>query len=297
MFLDLQKARFLPWLPGVAARLGARLPRATRSASRCRAELAHVRFWRDRRAQRALGQPYTRAVSRRAAASPRSASRTERLPAPRRRRGRAARSARVSVGAATPFKDGANGRLFRSGPWILKQHASARAARRAWLGGSGLEARGFATGRALAWVGRWLVMEDGGATLDALGDGATSRARDAAQRAELARALGSLLAALHRRGVYHADLKANNVLWSPGREPRLLDYGRVRFARARLAAPAREEPGAAQRRAARRGARRRCARPRSRATSPRAATATTPRGCAATSSRRACAAPTVGSGC
>src|SRR5262249_51494430 len=51
------------------------------------------------------------------------------------------------------------------------------------------------------------------------------------ERAELYRALGGLVAALHRRGVYHADLKANNVVWRPGEPPQLLDYGRVSFAR------------------------------------------------------------------
>ena len=112
----------------------------------------------------------------------------------------------------------------------MKQHARERDARAAWLGGNGLEARGISTATALAWVGRWLVMEDAGSTLDAWVSrdlaSASGEVRD-----ELAGRLGSLLATLHRRGIYHADLKANNVVWSPGREARLLDYGRVRFGR------------------------------------------------------------------
>lgn len=43
------------------------------------------------------------------------------------------------------------------------------------------------------------------------------------------RRLADLLADLHRRGIYHADLKASNVTWSPGQLPRLLDYQRVHF--------------------------------------------------------------------
>ena len=226
VFLDLQKARFLPWLPSwlrnrelgyLAYSLGEPLP----------AELAHVRFWRDRRARTHWSSRTRRCVQESGGFT---AFRFEGPSGFRRRDADEAAlcAALATLGSATLLKDAANGRLFRSGPWILKEHASARAARSAWLGGSGLEARGFATGRALAWVGRWLVMEDRGATLDAWVRSDFAHA-DAAERAELAARLGSLLAALHRRGVYHADLKANNVLWSPGREPALLDYGRVRF--------------------------------------------------------------------
>ncbi len=228
VFIDLQKARFLPWLPGwlrrwelgyLAYSLGEPLP----------PELAHVRRWRDRRAHVHWDSRTRRCVQESGGFSAFGFGGEAGF---RRREADASALAAAldSLGAATPFKDGANGRLFRSGGWILKQHPSARAARRAWLGASGLEARGFATGRALAWAGRWLVMEDGGATLDAWVKRDFAHA-DAGQRAELAARLGSLLAALHRRGVYHADLKANNVLWSPGREPALLDYGRIRFGR------------------------------------------------------------------
>ena len=52
-------------------------------------------------------------------------------------------------------------------------------------------------------------------------------ARD--EREALARALAGLLSDLHRRGIYHADLKANNIVWVPGASPGLLDYGRVQF--------------------------------------------------------------------
>jgi tRNA A-37 threonylcarbamoyl transferase component Bud32 len=72
-------------------------------------------------------------------------------------------------------------------------------------------------------------MEDGGPTVTDWVDGGDFARAGEPERAELARALGSLVARLHRRGVYHADLKANNVLWRPGAEPRLLDYGAVQF--------------------------------------------------------------------
>jgi len=225
IFLDLQKARFLPWLPPVlrsrelgylAYSLGEPLPEA----------LAHVRFWRDRRAQ-----THWRSRTRRCVRESGSFTsfRFDGQAGFRRRDTEvgALLGALGSLDGATPFKDAPNGRLFRCGDWILKQHASARDARRAWLGGNALEARGVATGIALAWVGRWLVMRDLGATLDVWVQREFANA-DSAARDELAARLGSLLARLHRRGVYHADLKANNVIWSPGREPLLLDYGRVR---------------------------------------------------------------------
>ena len=43
------------------------------------------------------------------------------------------------------------------------------------------------------------------------------------------RALVDLMADLHRRGIYHADLKACNITWTPGTPPRLLDYEKVLF--------------------------------------------------------------------
>jgi len=228
VFLDLQRARFLPWVPGFLRRwelgylaysLGEPLP----------AELARVRLWRDRRAQ-----THWRSRSRRCLAESGgfTAFELEGLKGFRRRDSDEARLTRLlaSLDRQTPFKDAAKTRLFRADARVVKLHARARDARAAWLAGNGLEARGLSTGTPLAWVGRWLVMEDAGPTLDGWVDrelaGASGAVRD-----ELAARLGSLLATLHRRGIYHADLKANNVVWSPGREARLLDYGRVRFGR------------------------------------------------------------------
>ncbi len=226
VFLDLQRTRFLPWVPAVVRRfelgylaysLGEPLPR----------ELAHVRFWRDRRAR-----THWRSRSRRCVIESGSFTAFDfGGQSGFRRRDTDERRLRQALSELDPdsaFKDTPKTRLFRSGAWVLKQHETAREARKAWLGGCGLEARGIATGRALAWVGRWLVMEDAGRALDAWVRSDLPNA-DASARDELAARLGSLLARLHRRGIYHADLKANNIVWSPGQEPRLLDYGRVRF--------------------------------------------------------------------
>lgn len=228
IFLDLQRARFLPWLPRLlrarergflAYSLGEPLP----------PELESVRFWRDRRAQRHWRSRTARCLEESGgfAAFQRAGAHGFR----RRDADPAALAARLDeLATATPFKATAGSELYRAGPWIAKRFAREADARRAWVGGNGLEVRGIATGRALAWVGPWLVMEDGGATVTDWVDGGGFAAASEAERAELARALGSLVARLHRRGVYHADLKANNVLWRPGAEPRLLDYGAVRFA-------------------------------------------------------------------
>jgi tRNA A-37 threonylcarbamoyl transferase component Bud32 len=228
VFLDLQKARFYPWLPPVFRRwelgylaysLGDPLP----------ASLSHVRFWRDRRAH-----THWRSRTRRCVQESGSFTAwTYAGHAGFRRREideDALSRALDAHESAEPLKAGHNGRLYRSGSWILKQHATIAAARDAWLGGNGLEARGFGTGRPLAWAGTWLVMHDAGPALDAWVR-SDFEAASPSVREELAACLGSLLATLHRRGVYHADLKANNILWSPGGPARLVDYGRVRFGR------------------------------------------------------------------
>ena len=226
VFLDLQKARFLPWLPPVLRRwelgylafsLGEPLPAA----------LAHVRFWRDRRAHTHWRSRTRRCVQESGSFT---AFTFEGQKGFRRREvdGAALGEALATLEVAERLKQGPNGRLYRSGAWILKELDSVSGARRAWLCGNGLQARGFSTGRPLAWVGRWLVMHDGGQTLDHWVQSEFARA-SVAVRDELAACLGSLLATLHRRGVYHADLKANNILWSPGGSARLVDYGSVHF--------------------------------------------------------------------
>jgi len=219
VFLDLQRARFLPWIPGVLRRrelgffafsLLDPLPR----------ELERVRFWRDRRAQ-------SHWRSRTARCLEESTGFTRWSGGFRRREVDLA--ALPDLAGAAPFKRTANAELFRLGPFVVKRFARAGDARRAWVGGNGLEARGIDTGRALAWSGAELVMEDGGATVSDWIDGGEFARAGERERAELARALGALVGRLHRRGVYHADLKANNVLWRPGAPARLLDYGNVRF--------------------------------------------------------------------
>jgi len=224
VLLDVQRARFLPVVPGLLRRrelgylafsLGEPLPAA----------LSSVRFWRDRRAQVHWRSRTRRCVLesleftafeggfRRRSADPDALRRV--LEHPER---------------AQPLKELPRARIFRSGSWILKEHRSVRTARAAWIGARGLDARRIPAASALAWRGRWLVMEDAGPTLSDWIESSYAAAA-AGETDTLADALGELLAALHRRGIYHADLKANNVAWSPGAPPRLLDYGRVRFGR------------------------------------------------------------------
>jgi tRNA A-37 threonylcarbamoyl transferase component Bud32 len=226
VFLDLQRARFLPWIPSVLRRreLGFL---AYSLLEPLPAELEPVRFWRDRRAQRRWRSRTQRCLRESGGFLPFEHAGERGF----RRRDADPGALSECLGAlegVTPFKTSKGGRLHRRGAWIAKRFPSAAAARRAWVGGNGLEARGIATGSPLAWAGRWLVMTDAGATLSDWVESDFAESTEL-ERGELARALGRLVAALHRRGVYHADLKANNVVWRPGEEPRLLDYGRVRF--------------------------------------------------------------------
>jgi RIO-like serine/threonine protein kinase len=226
VFLDLQRARFLPWIPGILRRreLGFF---AYSLLEPLPPELAFVRSWRDRRARQRWRSRTARCLMesggftcfahdgeqgfRRRDADPESLG-----------------AALARAAELTPFKSGAGGTLTRAAPFVLKRFHSARAARQAWVGGNGLLARGIAACRPVAWAGHWLVMDDAGPTLSDWVESDFAKSTEF-ERAELARALGALLARLHRRGVYHADLKANNVVARPGEEPQLLDYGRVRF--------------------------------------------------------------------
>jgi len=234
IFLDTQKARFLPRVPGFARRwelgflahsLGDPLPEA----------LAHVRPWCERRAQRHWR-------SRTARCTVESSGFTQLVVdgqhGYRRRDVPAARIARAlrSAPEADPLKQTERSTLHRTGDWIVKRHQSRREALAAWRGGVGLEVRGIGVARPLAWVDRWLVMEDAGPTLsdwvdDAFGAHVPTTPEATATREAMASALGELLARLHRARIYHPDLKANNVCWLPGTPPRLLDYAHVRFGR------------------------------------------------------------------
>jgi len=111
------------------------------------------------------------------------------------------------------------------------------AARRAWLGGHGLNARGVGAARPLAFVewrrgglvvGSALLLEDLRPCPDAL---------DAAARGDpeaVLVALTSLIATLHRRHIDHGDLKSAHIFLE-GEDgslvPRLIDLEGVRFHR------------------------------------------------------------------
>ncbi len=225
---DLQRSRFFPWLPRVlrnrelgrlAASLGEPLP----------PELERVRFWCALREHQHWRSRTRRCLIEGGSFTPLPALGLQGF---RRREVDARELVRTLErdADASPIKRSRDVRVERRGRWIVKEHPTTRAARRAWVAGCGLETRGIVTGRAVAWVGRWLVMEDAGDLLGAFveRDFAKTSARD---REELADALASLLARLHRRGIYHADLKAGNLCWTPGAPPRLIDYSRVHFRR------------------------------------------------------------------
>jgi tRNA A-37 threonylcarbamoyl transferase component Bud32 len=136
------------------------------------------------------------------------------------------------------------------GPLDLLKNAFRRPrGRAAWRNGNGLLVRQVGAARPLAlaesgrWPirrGSWLVMEDVGdrTRLDLFvlrryaGELTPSRRRE---KLLLVRAFALFLRDLHRRGIYHGDLKAVNVFveYPEGGEPRfvLVDYDRVRFGR------------------------------------------------------------------
>jgi tRNA A-37 threonylcarbamoyl transferase component Bud32 len=224
--LDLQRARWLPRVPAWLARrdlgflafsLGDPLP----------PELASARHWCERRAH-----SHWRSRTRRCLVESSGFTAFRHAGAD----GFRARDAdpdalhRILEAGEGAERRGSGALLWRSGGCVVKRHPSVRAARTAWRNGQGLEVRGIATGRARAWAGPWLVMEDAGPDLSAWVETKFSAAPGPI-RSELARSLGELLGRLHRRGIYHADLKATNIAWTPGGAPRLLDYARVRFAR------------------------------------------------------------------
>ena len=111
------------------------------------------------------------------------------------------------------------------------------AARRAWLGGHGLIARGVGAARPLAFVeskrgrlsaGSAVLLED----LRSLQD-ACDAAADSDREAVLY-ALAGLVAAMHRRQIDHGDLKSTHIFLEEqdGRlVPRLIDLEGVRFPR------------------------------------------------------------------
>jgi tRNA A-37 threonylcarbamoyl transferase component Bud32 len=111
------------------------------------------------------------------------------------------------------------------------------AARRAWLGGHGLIARGVGAARPLAFVEsrRWCVVASSALLLEDLRS--LPDARDAAahgDREAVLEALAGLIATLHRRQIDHGDLKSTHIFLEEraGRlVPRLIDLEGVRFPR------------------------------------------------------------------
>ena len=226
LLLDVQKASFWPALPAwlrrrelgyLAHSLGDPLPAPLAATWRWRALRSHS-HWRSRTKRCLVESSGFTAFE---AAGARGFRRREIAAA-------ALARALADAPATPPLKRSAHGALHRVGGWIVKRHASVARARRAWICGVGLEVRGIGAARPLAWAGPWLVMEDAGPTLIDWVQDALAQA-SAAEREALADAAATLLARLHARGIYHPDLKANNICWTPGHAPRLLDYADVRF--------------------------------------------------------------------
>jgi tRNA A-37 threonylcarbamoyl transferase component Bud32 len=111
------------------------------------------------------------------------------------------------------------------------------AARRAWLGGHGLIARGVGAARPLAFVEwrRWGLIRGSAVLLEDLRP--SQDALDAGARGDpeaVLIALADLAAALHRRRIHHDDLKSTHIFLEAkdGRlVPRLIDLEGVRFPR------------------------------------------------------------------
>ncbi len=126
---------------------------------------------------------------------------------------------------------------FRGSARGLADRLRGSAARRAWLGGHGLIARGVGAACPLAFVesrqmglvaGSAVLLEDLRPHPDALDAGARG------DPAAVLTALGRLVATLHRREIDHSDLKATHIFMEErdGRPlPRLIDLEGVRFPR------------------------------------------------------------------
>jgi len=226
--LDTQKARFVRHLPRwirnwelgyFAFSLTGPLPR----------ELEHVRSWRDRRAR-----IHWRSRTKRCTVESSGFTRLEHAGWRGFMRRSASREELLALlepdAKLDRLKDTPRSELVRSRGWILKRHRSTSQALASWRGGFGLEVRGIGVARVVAWLGPYVWMEDAGATLTDWIDGATREPTEQ-ELLELATSMASLLARLHQAGIYHPDLKANNVCWQPGEEARLIDYGHVRFGR------------------------------------------------------------------
>ena len=208
VLIDLHGASFLPRVPALLRRrelgylaysLGEPLPE----------ELAECRFWRNARAQR-----HWRSRTRRCLVESTGFTAFDRGYRRREADPEALRAALEGAERGELLKRAERAVLYRSGPWVLKRHSRVRAARAAWVAGHGLEMRGIHTGRALAWSGRWLIMEDAGSTLSDWIEADFARSRDSEQ-SELADTLAELIRSMATTASASLRFRARCSRWPP----------------------------------------------------------------------------------
>jgi hypothetical protein len=224
--LDVQKARFLPWVPPILRRwelgylafsLGEPLPELLRGA----------RLWTTWRAQ-----THWRSRTKRCVKESTSFTafvwRGERGFRRRRVDADKLRAVLDEVSGVDLIEQGDASAVYRRDDHLLRRYPTRRRARAAWIASCGLGARQIPTQPALAWVGRWVVT--GGVGTPIL-DWARAHLGHAPPeiRNEIADVLAGLLSDLHRRGIYVPELDASRIGWSPGSPACILDPSGARF--------------------------------------------------------------------
>ena len=132
-------------------------------------------------------------------------------------------------GPRTLIKEKKKERLSKVGALFVKEAPAART-KKIWENAHGLAVRGVDTPKLWAWGGSW-VCGEWVESVDLYGYiRQTFPKLTKSERGDFLQRLASLVRRMHDRGVYHADLKAANVLVGEGRIV-VVDLDRVRFSR------------------------------------------------------------------
>ncbi len=134
----------------------------------------------------------------------------------------------VRSGPRTVIKEKPGERVSRLGGDLFLKETSLRRARQTWVNSHGLAVRGIDTPKLWAWHGTWIAGEwfDSADLYGYVRGGYASLSREG--RTGFLRRLARLVRRMHDRGVFHADLKAANVLVGSQRIV-VVDLDRVRF--------------------------------------------------------------------